>query len=258
MSLQHDALAGLLVGFLVGMTGMGGSSLMAPILIYLFHFKAKFAIGSDLAYAAIAKIFGAWQHKKAGTVNMKLVTQLAMASVPSSLLGVWAVHSIDKHFGESAERILTRLLGAMLIIVSATLIARSVPRIEEWFNSHREYPKEHSLVVSLIVGAIGGFLVGLTSIGAGTLFGVALILVFGQRPRETVGTDIYHGCILAVAAAAGHVVVGDVDFPLVGSLLIGAIPGVLLGGLMSTRLPERALRPALATVLLLSGLRILF
>ncbi|BDI29740.1 UPF0721 transmembrane protein YjnA [Capsulimonas corticalis] len=253
----HNAVAGLCVGLIVGATGMGGASLMAPILIYLFHFKAKYAIGSDLAYAAIAKIFGSWQQKRAGNVNLKLVFQMSLGSIPSSLLGVWALHTIDKRSGGEAERLITHILGAVLVLVAVVVLSRSMPRVEAWFERRRGREVHHGFFWAVLVGAIGGFLVGLTSVGAGTLFGVALIFIFGLGAREVVGTDIYHGCLLSAAAALGHVWAGDVDYGLVASLLIGAIPGVLLGGMLSSRLPERALRPTLGTVLLLSGLKIL-
>jgi len=230
---------------------------MAPILILLFHIKAKYAVGSDLAYASIAKAFGSWQHKHAGNVNLPLVCKLCMGSVPASLLGVWLLHSIDKHNGKEAESLIMHFIGGALVIVALVLIMRSVPKVETWFNSRLPVPSKHSLVYAILVGVVGGFLVGLTSVGAGTLFGVALILLFGLKSKEMVGTDIFHGCILSAVAAAGHVAAGDVDYSLVGSLLIGAIPGVLIGGFFSTRMPEKAIRPTVGTVLLLTGVRIL-
>ena len=253
----HNSIAGLFVGFLVGMTGMGGASLMAPILILLFHIQAKYAVGSDLAYASIAKAFGSWQHKQAGHVNLPLVWKLCMGSVPASLVGVYVLHSIDKHSGKQAELLITQLIGIALVIVAFVLITRSLPKVEEWFETRVPVAPKDSLAVSIAVGIVGGFLVGLTSIGAGTLFGVALILLFGLKSKEMVGTDIFHGCILSAVAAAGHVAAGDVDYSLVGSLLVGAIPGVLMGGLVSTRLPEKAIRPTVGAVLLLTGVRIL-
>ncbi|MDR3708088.1 MAG: sulfite exporter TauE/SafE family protein [Capsulimonadaceae bacterium] len=253
----HNAIAGLLVGFLVGLTGMGGASLMAPILIFLFHYKAKYAVGSDLAYAAIAKISGSYQHKQAGHVDLSLVWKLAIGSLPASLLGVWVLHTIDKHNGKQAETLITHLLGGVLVLVALVLIARSAPQVEAWFDSRQPLSQKHTLVAAILVGAAAGFLVGLTSIGAGTLFGVALILLFGLRAKKMVGTDIFHGCILSAVAALGHVFAGDVDYGLVGSLLAGAIPGVLIGGYVCKRIPEQALRPTLGTVLLLTGARIL-
>lgn len=253
----NNALAGLFVGFLVGMTGMGGSSLMAPILIFLFHIRAKYAVGSDLAYGAIAKFFGAWRHKKNGTVDIKLVWQLAAGSVPASLVGVWALHMLDKRNGAAAEHLIKNVLGYALLLVATILIIRSVPFVEAWFEKRQAYVPRHSFAWAFVVGVVGGFLVGLTSIGGGTLFGVALILIFGLKPKQTVGTDIYHGCVLAAVAAIGHIFAGDVDYRLVACLLIGAIPGVLIGSSLSAKMPDRALRPALGVVLLLLGFQTL-
>jgi uncharacterized membrane protein YfcA len=258
INLEHNIIAGLFVGFLVGLTGMGGSSLMAPILIFLFHFKAKFAIGSDLAYGAIMKIFGSWQHYKRGTVDMKLVRNLAIGSVPASLLGVWCLHSLDKRNGDASNGLIIELLGGALVLVSIVLMVRSIPAVEKWFTAKAGYQPRNNVAWAITIGAAVGFLVGLTSIGAGTLFGVALILVFGLTPRQTVGTDIFHGCLLAGVAAVGHVFAGDVDYALVGSLLLGAIPGVLFGGAVSTRMPDNVLRPALGGILLLIGCKMVW
>ncbi|MGO8672563.1 MAG: sulfite exporter TauE/SafE family protein [Capsulimonadaceae bacterium] len=253
----HNAIAGLVVGFLVGMTGMGGASLMAPILIFLFHIKAKYTVGSDLAYAAIMKVFGSWQHKQAGHVNVPLVWKLSLGSVPSSLCGVWVLHAIDKHSGKQAEQLIVHLLGGALVLVAGVVLARSVPKVEAWFQRRPPLDEKHSLLSAIVVGVVGGFLVGLTSVGAGTLFGVALILLFGLKSKDMVGTDIYHGCVLSAVAAAGHMVVGDVDYSLVCSLLVGAVPGILLGGVAASYVPEQALRRTIGAVLLVTGVRIL-
>ena len=250
------SLTGLVVGFLVGMTGMGAGSLMAPLLIVLLHYKAKYAIGSDLAYAAIMKMFGAWQHRGAGHVDTGLCWQLALGSVPASLLGVWWSHSLEQRMGVAAEHILIRILGATLILVSVLLVVRMLPGVEQRLRRADKPRPKRGLAWSVGVGAVIGFLVGITSVGSGTLFGVALLVIFGLGAREMVGTDIYHAAVLSSAAALGHVVAGNVNYPLVGSLLIGAVPGILIGSRLSFRLPETVLRPTLATVLLLSGLKL--
>lgn len=249
------SLTGLLVGFLVGMTGMGAGSLMAPLLIVFLHYKAKFAIGSDLAYAAIMKLFGAWQHRRHGNVDTALCWRLALGSVPASLLGVWWSHSLVQRMGEAAEHVLVRILGATLILVSLLLVARMLPGVEQRLRRADRPRPPRGLAWAVTIGAAIGFLVGITSVGSGTLFGVALLFVFGLGAREMVGTDIYHAAILSTAAALGHVAAGNVNYPLVGSLLLGAVPGILLGSRLSLRLPEAVLRPTLATVLLLSGLK---
>lgn len=249
------SLTGLLVGFLVGMTGMGAGSLMAPLLIVVLHYKARYAIGSDLAYAAIMKMFGAWQHRRAGHVNRGLSWQLAAGSVPASLLGVWWSHSLEQHMGAAAEHLLLRLLGVTLILVALLLVVRMLPGVEQRLRRADRPRPQRGLAWSVGVGAAIGFLVGITSVGSGTLFGVALLVIFGLGAREMVGTDIYHAAILSTAAALGHVVAGNVNYPLVGSLLVGAVPGIVLGSRLSLRLPETVLRPTLATVLLVSGLK---
>lgn len=255
MNLFHNAIAGLCVGLLVGMTGMGGSSLMAPILIFLFHFKAKYAVGADLAYGAISKIFGAWAHKRSGNVDMRLVWQLAAGSIPASLVGVYALHWIDKRNGAAAERMITDVLGYALLLVAIILLVRSLPKVEAWFEQRQPYVPKHQFGWAVLVGVVGGFLVGLTSIGGGTLFGVALILIFGLKPRQTIGTDIFHGCLLSAVAAIGHVYAGDVNWNLVAGLLVGAIPGVMVGSMLTTKMPDTMLRPALGAILLLIGLK---
>src|SRR5579871_2298176 len=253
----QNSLAGLLVGFLVGLTGMGGASLMAPILILIFHVRAKFAVGSDLAYLAVAKSLSAWQHGSAGNVDWRIAGQLALGSVPASLLGVWLLHKIDKHNSLQADLLITRLLGIVLILVALILVVRSIPKVEKWLLERHERGVEKGIGWTIAIGAAGGLLDGLTSVGAGTLFGVVLLLMFGLSAKKMVGTDLFHAALLSVAAASAHAWAGDVDYPLVGSLLIGAIPGILLGGSICARMPDRALRPTLATVLLLSGLRVL-
>lgn len=248
--------AGLLVGLLVGLTGMGAGSLMTPILVALLHYKAKFAIGSDLAYAAVMKLFGAWQHSRAGTVNTGLSWRLAIGSVPASLLGVWWSHRLEQRLGERGEQIILHLLGVMLILTSVVLVVRTIPAIERRLKQRADRPQpKRGLIWAVGIGAALGFLVGITSIGSGAMFGVALLLIFSLKPRDMVGTDIYHAALLSTAAALGHVAAGNVNYPLVGSILIGAVPGILVGSRLSVRMPEAALRPTLATVLLLSGLK---
>lgn len=248
--------AGLLVGLLVGLTGMGAGSLMTPILVALLHYKAKFAIGSDLAYAAIMKLFGAWQHRRVGTVNTSLSWQLALGSVPASLVGVWWSHRLEQRLGDRGEQIILHILGAMLILTAVVLVIRTIPAIEHRLKQRAERPSpKRGLAWAVSIGTALGFLVGITSIGSGALFGIALLLIFSLKPRDMVGTDIFHAALLSTAAALGHVAAGNVNYPLVGSILLGALPGIFVGSRLSVRMPEAALRPTLATVLLLSGLK---
>ena len=159
--------------------------------------------------------------------------------------------------GAAAEQVLLHILGGTLILVSLLLLARMLPGVDARMRRADQPRPRRGLAWKVGIGAAVGFLVGITSVGSGTLFGVALLVIFGLGAREMVGTDIYHAAILSSAAALGHVVAGNVSYPLVGSLLLGAVPGMLLGGRLSLRMPETVLRPTLATVLLLSGLKMI-
>jgi uncharacterized membrane protein YfcA len=247
------SLVGLLVGFLVGMTGMGGGSLMTPLLILLLGQKPTVAVGSDLAYAAITKIVGGWFHRTQGDVHMKLALKMAIGSVPASILGVMVLKHFEAQDAELVQRFVRQSLGVMLLIVAAAMLLRST----KWIK-HIEVPgsprrRRAGFFWPILIGVVLGFVVGVTSVGSGTLFGVAMILVFGMRAHEMVGTDIVHAAMLTFAAAGAQVWAGHVDFVLVGNLLIGSIPGVLIGSRLVTVMPQKALRPTLAVVLLMSG-----
>lgn len=251
------AVTGLLVGFLVGLTGMGGGSLMTPLLILVLHMKPSVAVGSDLAYSAITKWVGTFQHNRQKTVDHKLSLQLAIGSVPGSLLGIWFVHHLYSVVGGRAETFIVRMLGIMLIVVAVALIFKNNPTLKAWGKRLHVTQSRWRLGIAILTGLVLGFLVGITSVGSGTLFGVVLIVVFGLGTKRMVGTDVFHAAMLTTAAAIGQFYVGKVNLPLVGNLLIGSIPGVLLGSMLSARLPEKVVRPVLATVLFISGVNVL-
>jgi Predicted permeases len=247
------SLVGLLVGFLVGMTGMGGGSLMTPILILLVGIKPTVAVGSDLAYAAITKLVGGWLHRKAGFVDLGLAMRMALGSVPASILGVWALHHFQGLYGEAVQVFVKHALGGMLLLVAAAMLARSTNVIKQVNIPGRARWRREGYFWPVLIGTLLGFVVGVTSVGSGTLFGVAMLLIFGMNAHRMVGTDIVHAAMLTFAAAAAHVWAGNVDYSLVGSLLVGSIPGVLMGSRLATVMPQKALRPTLAVVLLMSG-----
>ncbi len=251
-------ITGLLIGFLIGLTGMGGGSLMTPFLILLIGIKPTIAVGSDLCYAAITKIIGAIQHHRQGNVDHPLAWRLAWGSVPGSLLGVYCITRLQHHAGADVQLWIGRMLGMMLILVAIALFFRSNPKVKAWGRRLRLKNPEKRTHWAVAAGLVLGFLVGITSVGSGTLFGVLLIVVFGLRPKSVVSTDVFQAAILSTAAAAGHIWAGNVDFHLVGSLLIGSIPGVLLGSKFADSLPDRIIRPILATVLILSGFKMIF
>ncbi len=242
------SLVGLLVGFLVGLTGMGGGSLMTPILILILHTKPSVAVGADLTYSAITKWIGSIQHGRQKSINYWLASRLAIGSVPGSLLGVWYLQHLLKHNPEQTQGLIVRLLGGMLVLVAASLLLkaqlRTSARVKQWVQTVQVLggtPETDRKRVALAVffGFILGFLVGLTSVGSGTLFGVLMLVVFGVSMKRLAGTDVFQAALLTTAAALGNVYAHNVDYTLVANLLVGSIPGVLLGSRLSNIVPEK-------------------
>ncbi|NUR76986.1 MAG: sulfite exporter TauE/SafE family protein [Thermoleophilia bacterium] len=243
------ALAGLAVGSLVGMTGMGGGSLMTPMLILLFGFDPKTAVGTDILHGAIFKSFGAFRHRQLGNVHTRLALWLLVGSAPFSLLGV----QIASSFGDGTEKTMSTIVGWSLIAGGVGFLVKTFVRPLK-VRQFDVAPRDRILAV--IVGATFGFVVGLTSVGSGTFFGLAMLLLFPLSARRIVGTDLLHAAMLLWVAGAGHLLHGNVDVHAMAWLLVGSIPGVLLGSQMSIRVPERALRIAFAFILVLSGIKV--
>jgi uncharacterized membrane protein YfcA len=249
-------LAGLLIGVLVGMTGMGGGSLMTPILVILFGVNPTVAIGSDIAHGAIFKTVGAVQHRRMGNVRAQLAGWMLLGSAPMSLLGVWLATWLEHQYGDNVTSVMGQVLGGALLFGCVGLVAKnfiaSKPIDDEGFvltNRDR--------AAAVLIGLFGGFVVGLTSVGSGVFFGLTLLVVFPLRAHKVVGTDIFHAAALLYVAGFGHWIAGNVDMSIVGWLLLGSIPGVLIGGRLSLSVSERPLRFVLAGVLGLSGLKLL-
>ncbi len=242
--------AGFGVGVLVGMTGMGGGSLMTPILILVFGFDAKVAVGTDILHGAVFKSFGAMRHRMLGTVHARLALWMLLGSVPLSLVGVQIASSL----GDGTDDTMTRIVGSALILGGVGFLVKT------FLTGHADDApfllKPRDRVVAVAIGAIGGFVVGLTSVGSGTFFGLAMLLVYPLTARKIVGTDLLHAAALLWVAGASHLLHGNVDLHAIAWLLIGSIPGVLLGSQMSIKVPERALRVAFGVVLVLSGIKI--
>jgi uncharacterized membrane protein YfcA len=243
-------LAGALVGILVGMTGMGGGSLMTPILILVFGFDARVAVGTDILHGAIFKSFGAARHRMLGTVHARLALWMLLGSAPLSLVGV----EIASGFGEGTNATMSKLVGVALIAGGLGFVAKTFVQGRADDAPFLLRPRDR--VVAVLIGAVGGFVVGLTSVGSGTFFGLAMLLLFPLTAQKVVGTDIMHAAALLWVAGIGHLAQGNVDMHATAWLLLGSIPGVLLGSQMSIRVPERALRLAFALVLVLSGIKI--
>jgi uncharacterized protein len=251
-------MAGLVVGLLVGLTGMGAGSLMTPILITVFGVPAGTAVGTDLVYSAITKTFGAARHHQLHNVNRELALWMAAGSVPASILGVFSLYHL---FGGSVNTWLPDVIGFTLILVGIAVALRTFVTIRGLLDADR-LPKDGPLtrrhrVIALGVGALFGFILGLTSVGSGVFFGMALVTVFPLSARRVVGTDLFHAMMVTTAAGAATVLWGTPNFAYVGSILIGSIPGILIGSQFTARMHEKALRGSIATVLAASGLKLL-
>jgi uncharacterized membrane protein YfcA len=249
-------LAGLLTGVLVGMTGMGGGSLMTPILVFLFGIPPSTAIGTDIAHGAAFKTVGAVQHRRMGNVRARLAGWMLVGSIPASLVGVWLNVQITERYGDGAKSVMGQVLGAALLFGAVGLIAKSLVHAEsigdpEWSLSARDR------VAAILIGVFGGFVVGLTSVGSGVFFGLTLLVVFPLRAHKVVGTDIFHAAVLLYVAGAAHWAAGNIDFGILFWLLLGSIPGVLIGGRLTVAIPETTLRLVLAGVLGLAGVKLL-
>jgi uncharacterized membrane protein YfcA len=245
---------GLGVGILIGMTGIGGGSLMTPLLILFAGIHPTVAIGTDLAYGAITKSLGGWRHLRKGTVDLGVSKWLAFGSVPGSVAGVILLDLVLKH----SPSILLTGVAAALLVVSLSMLFRAL------FLRAAIERERHTVVLTTGVkiqavglGLVLGFLLGLTSVGSGALIGLALILVFRLTPHRVVGTDVFHAAIVLWAAGLAQLVAGNIDFVLMGTILIGSLPGVLIGTALSGRIPAVVLRPALGCVLLGSALGVL-
>jgi uncharacterized protein len=250
------ALAGLLIGVLVGMTGMGGGSLMTPILIFLFNFNPAVAIGTDILHGAVFKSFGAVRHRRLGTVRARLGLWMLLGSAPLSLAGVWLATYLTGKYGDSVDSVQGKVLGITLLVGGLAFLAKALMRGAGTATGLGRLTIRDR-VAAVAIGVVGGFVVGLTSVGSGTLFGLAMLLTFPLAAKSIVGTDIFHAAALLWVAGFGHLVAGNVELGAIAWLLVGSIPGVLIGSQVSVGLPERALRFALAAALGLSGLKLL-
>ncbi|HEX6782178.1 MAG TPA: sulfite exporter TauE/SafE family protein [Solirubrobacterales bacterium] len=248
-------LFGLGIGVLVGMTGMGGGSLMTPLLILIFGISPTTAIGTDIFYAAVTKTVGGWRHLRMKTVNMDLVKWLAIGSVPSAVGGVVLVSWLQTKIGEARlEELVYAVLGGTLLMVGVITLARALilrNLIDE--RDRFEVERRHK-VAAIVIGATTGFVIGITSAGSGTVIAILLIAVYRLAPKKVVGTDVFHAAILLWAAGIAHWVGGNVDFVLAGNILLGSIPGVVIGASLSDKAPQGFLRTALGLVLIGSGI----
>jgi uncharacterized membrane protein YfcA len=245
------------VGVLVGTTGIGGGSLMTPVLILVFGFKPVTAIGTDLAYGAVTKTVGGWRHLRQKTVDMRLSGWIAVGSVPAAVGGVVLLHALERAIGKSFDNALLIAVAGALLLTGTVILARLLfPTRDRGEVESSPLERRHK-IAAVLLGASVGFVLGVTSAGSGSLIAVGLIMLFRLTPRRVVGTDVFHAAVLLWAAAIAHVIAGNVDFALAGTILLGSIPGVWIGSGLTMRLPVGVMRATLAIVLVAAGLALL-
>ncbi|UUY03504.1 sulfite exporter TauE/SafE family protein [Svornostia abyssi] len=251
-------LFGLGVGILIGLTGIGGGSLMTPLLLLFVGTPPVTAIGTDLAYGAVTKTFGGWQHLRRKTVDLGLCWWMAAGSVPGSLVGVWLIERLHHVYGDNFDDVLLVFVAVALLVTAVATLGRAlfmpsaIAREQETVEMTRRRKAQ-----AIVIGFVLGLVLGLTSVGSGALIGLALILVFQLTPHRVVGTDVFHAAILLWVAGLAHFAAGNVDLVLMTNILLGSIPGVWLGTHLITRVPARALRPTLGCVLMAAGIGVL-
>lgn len=249
-------LAGFVVGFLVGLTGVGGGSLMTPILLLIYHIKPAVAVGTDLLYASVTKSVGIFAHGKLGNIDWQIVKRLALGSVPAAMLTLWVLHSMDVQ-SNAAVATIKFWLGIALIVTSIAVLLRN--KLMAFVAKDALIPVAWVPAATVLLGIVLGGLVTLTSVGAGALGVTALIMLYPKEKITTiVGSDIAHAVPLTLVAGLGHASLGTIDYALLGTLLIGSVPGIYLGSHMSARVAEHWVRIALAMILIYVGFKLVF
>jgi uncharacterized membrane protein YfcA len=248
------SLAGLIVGVVVGLTGMGGGALMTPILVILFGVQPLAAVSSDLVAAVVMKPVGGGIHFRKGTVHFGLVRWLALGSVPSAFLGSYIISRVH------VEDTIKTLLGAVLLVAAGAMLVKGLlgARRRGGLDGEAAAAVHVRRGATLAIGIVGGLIVGMTSVGSGSLIIVVLMMIYPKLAmKELVGTDLVQAVPLVLSAAIGHAIFGDLQLAITGSLLIGSIPGVIIGANLSARARDAYIRPVLVSVLALSALKLL-
>lgn len=259
-------LAGLFVGTMVGMTGVGGGSLMTPILIFGFAIQPAVAVGTDLLFAAITKSGGILSYWRHGVVNWLVVRRLAMGSVTTTLLTLWVLHVSGANEGQHSD-VITAALGIALILTSSALLLKSTianilqaqaghPLVSALYKIRQD--EQHKAMATVLTGALLGVMVTVSSVGAGALGAVVLLFLYPKmKGVEIVATDIAHAVPLTAIAGIGHSTMGTVDWSLLSYLLLGSLPGIYIGSHLGIKIPDTVMRPLLAILLLVIGVKCL-
>ena len=252
-------ISGFVVGFIVGVTGVGGGSLMTPLLVLVFGVAPATAVGTDLLYASLTKMGGTWVHGQRGTVDWKIVKLLALGSLPATLLCMALLHYLaldEKHL----KSLITSVLSVALVLTALALYFK--PYFQKLGQSKEgvvfELHAHHLPGATVITGAVLGVLVTISSVGAGALGVVVLLFLYPRlSTARIVGTDIAHAVPLTLVAGLGHAALGTVNYTLLGSLLLGSLPGIYLGSHLGVKIPDRILRPLLASMLMIIGIKLM-
>jgi uncharacterized membrane protein YfcA len=248
-------LFGLGVGILIGLTGIGGGSLMTPLLIIVLGIHPVVAVGTDLSYGALTKTLGGYKHLRKGTVDLGVSKWLAYGGVPGALTGVILVDRLHEAYGKSFDDVLIGCIAGALIVVASVVLVRTLllTHLAERENKSYEF-SPRAAAAAVVLGFVLGVMLGMTSVGSGALIGVAMIVIFRLTPQRVAGSSVFLAAMLLWVAGLAQVVSGNVDYGLVGNILIGSIPGVWIGAHFIDRVPDQALRVTLAAVLLGSAL----
>lgn len=245
-------LMSFLAGMLVGLTSMGGAALITPFLILVVGVRPVLAVGTDLVYGSVTKIVGAAMHWKQGTVDVRLALRLAIGSIPGGITGVLIIRHMTAS-GRNVDEGLRHVLGVVLVLVAAAVLARAFDLMPQGCP---EWLRRNEKAATIGWGAFVGLSVGLTSVGSGSLMVPFLLMLNPLRPAEVVGTDVFHAALLVTATAALHTQAGNVDWSLIPHLLLGSLPGVLLGSYLASRVPARGLKIGLSMLLFATGIKL--
>ncbi|HEX4741119.1 MAG TPA: sulfite exporter TauE/SafE family protein [Caulobacteraceae bacterium] len=249
--------SGLAVGLLVGLTGVGGGSLMTPLLVLVFGIHPSTAVGTDLLYAAATKSVGTGVHSSRGTVDWRVVGRLALGSVPATAVTLLLLSRMNAHL-DSRHGVVSTTLGVALILTAASILFRRLI-LERFTRISSKWSPRTTAISTVVLGAVLGVLVSISSVGAGAIGMTVLLVLYPSLPvNKLVGSDIAHAVPLTLIAGFGHWLMGSVNLGLLGSLLAGSIPGIIVGSLLGARASERLLRPILASTLVIVGGRLIF
>jgi uncharacterized membrane protein YfcA len=249
---MYTVVASFIIGILIGLTSMGGAALMTPFLVVFAGVPAVLAVGTDLVYSAITKIVGAAIHFRQGTVDLRIVKLLAIGSIPGSLLGFLFMQSLHR-FGVDSNAWVRHALGLMLVVIAVVTLYRNMFLDPD----PRGLPAARIAALTIGVGALVGFAVGLTSVGSGSLLAPFLMLVFPKNSARVIGTDVFHAAVLVTATSLLYINAGQVQWDLMPRLLAGSVPGVMIGSALAGRVPARGLRFGLSALLFVTGYRLI-